>query len=119
MSSETDGRAEVLLQVTWNRLLAIVEEQAQTLMRTAFSSTVREAGDLAAGVFDRSGRMVAQAVTGTPGHVNTMAEAVGHFLERFPLDTMLPGDHFITNDPWLASGHLHDITVVSPVFRGP
>src|SRR5260221_7418538 len=113
------GQAEVRLQVVWNRLLAIVEEQAQTLMRTAFSSTVREAGDLAAGVFDRSGRMVAQAVTGTPGHVNTMAEAVGHFLERFPLDTMRPGDHFITNDPWLASGHLHDITVVSPVFRGP
>src|SRR5258708_10242450 len=113
------GQAEVRLQVVWNRLLAIVEEQAQTLMRTAFSSTVREAGDLAAGVFDRSGRMVAQAVTGTPGHVNTMAEAVGHFLERFPLDTMRPGDHFITNDPWLASGHLHAITVVSPVFSGP
>src|SRR5712671_7220518 len=113
------GQAEVRLQVVWNRLLAIVEEQAQTLMRTAFSSTVREAGDLAAGVFGRSGRMVAQAVTGTPGHVNTMAEAVVHFLERFPLDTMRPGDHFITNDPWLASGHLHDITVVSPVFRGP
>src|SRR5258706_5346905 len=113
------GQAEVRLQVVWNRLLAIVEEQAQTLMRTAFSSTVREAGDLAAGVFDRSGRMVAQAVTGTPGHVNTMAEAVGHFLQRYPLDTMRPGDHFITNDPWLASGHLHDITVVSPVFRGP
>src|SRR5258706_2839340 len=87
-------------------------------MRTAFASTVREAGDLAAGVFDRAGRMVAQAVTGTPGHVNTMAEAVGHFLERYPLDTMQPGDHFITNDPWLASGHLHDITVVSPVFSG-
>src|SRR5260221_6589635 len=113
------GKAEVGLQVVWTRLLAIVEEQAQTLMRTAFSSTVREAGDLAAGVFGRSGRMVAQAVTGTPGHVNTMAEAVGHFLERFPLDTMRPGDHFITNDPWLASGHLHDITGVSPVFRGP
>jgi N-methylhydantoinase B len=112
------GLAEIKLQVAWNRLLAIVEEQAQTLMRTAFSSTVREAGDLAAGVFDRSGRMVAQAVTGTPGHVNTMAEAVGHFLERYPLETMQPGDHFITNDPWLASGHLHDITVVSPVFRG-
>src|SRR5258705_11125291 len=112
------GKAKVRFQVVWNRLLAIVEGQAQTLMRTAFSSTVREAGDLAAGVFDRSGRMVAQAVTGTPGHVNTMAEAVGHFLQRYPLDTMQPGDHFITNDPWLASGHLHDITAVSPVFSG-
>ena len=109
---------EIRLQVVWNRLLAIVEEQAQTLMRTAFSSTVREAGDLAAGVFDTEGRMIAQAVTGTPGHVNTMAESVGYFLERFPAETLEPGDQLITNDPWLASGHLHDITVVGPVFRG-
>lgn len=108
---------EIRLQVIWNRLLAVVEEQAQTLMRTAFSSTVREAGDLAAGVFDPKGRMIAQAVTGTPGHVNTMAESVGHFLARFPLAGMKRGDQFITNDPWLASGHLHDITVVAPVFR--
>ena len=82
------GTAEVRLQVAWNRLLSIVEEQAQTLMRTAFSTTVREAGDLAAGVFDRAGRMVAQAVTGTPGHVNTVAESVGHFLARYPLESM-------------------------------
>src|SRR5258707_15555307 len=113
------GQAEVRLQVVWNRLLAIVEEQAQTLMRTAFSSTVREAGDLAAGVFDRSGRMVAQAVTGTPGHVNTMAEAGGHFLERFPPDTMRPRDHFITNDPRLPSRPPHDNTLGSPGFRRP
>ena len=112
-----DALAEVRLQVLWNRLLAIVEQQAQTLLRTAFSSTVREAGDLAAGVFDPRGRMLAQAVTGTPGHVNTMAECVGHFLELFPLATMRPGDQYVTNDPWLASGHLHDITVVGPVHR--
>jgi N-methylhydantoinase B len=117
MSSETDGRAEVRLQVIWNRLLALVEEQAQTLMRTAFSSTVREAGDLAAGVFDPRGRMIAQAVTGTPGHVNTMAESVKHFLARFPGETMKEGDQYITNNPWLASGHLHDLTVLNPVFR--
>jgi N-methylhydantoinase B len=112
------GMDEVRLQVIWHRLIAVVEEQAQALMRTAFSSTVREAGDLSAGVFDTTGRMAAQAVTGTPGHVNTMAEAVRHFLARFPLAGMQPGDHYITNDPWLASGHLHDITVVSPVFHG-
>src|SRR5436190_9362600 len=110
MTSAADGRAEVRLQVIWNRLLALVEEQAQTLMRTAFSSTVREAGDLAAGVFDPRGRMIAQAVTGTPGHVNTMAESVKHFLARFPCETMREGDQYITNNPWLASGHLHDLT---------
>jgi N-methylhydantoinase B len=117
MTSAADGHAEVRLQVIWNRLLALVEEQAQTLMRTAFSSTVREAGDLAAGVFDPQGRMIAQAVTGTPGHVNTMAESVKHFLARFPPATMAEGDQYITNNPWLASGHLHDLTVVRPVFR--
>jgi N-methylhydantoinase B len=108
---------DLRLQVMWNRLISIVEEQAQTLMRTAFSTTVREAGDLSAGVFDRHGRMIAQAVTGTPGHVNSMAEGVRHFLDEFPPDTMAPGDHYITNDPWLTAGHLHDITVASPVFH--
>jgi N-methylhydantoinase B/oxoprolinase/acetone carboxylase alpha subunit len=106
----------IALQIVWNRLISTVEEQARLLMRTAFSPTVREAGDLSAGVFDARGRLVAQAVTGTPGHVNSMAAAVRHFLQRFPLEAINEGDHFITNDPWLSSGHLHDVTVVSPVF---
>src|SRR5262252_5615034 len=107
---------QIHTQIMWNRLIAVVEEQAQTMIRTAFSTSVREAGDLSAGVFDRHGRMLAQAVTGTPGHVNSMANAVIHFLDKYPLATMKPGDHFITNDPWLTSGHLHDITVVTPTF---
>lgn len=102
--------------VMWNRLISVVEEQAQTLVRTAFSTSVREAGDLAAAVFDRQGRMLAQAVTGTPGHINSMAEGVIHFINKYPVDTMQPGDVFITNDPWQTSGHLHDITVVTPTF---
>ena len=64
------------LQIIWNRLLAVVEEQGQALIRAAFSPIVRECGDISAGIFDRHGRMLAQAVTGTPGHINTMAEAV-------------------------------------------
>ena len=104
-------------QIMWDRLIAIVEEQAQTLIRTAFSNTVREAGDLSAGVFDLSGRMVAQAVTGTPGHVNAMAASVSHFIAKYPLEQMEEGDVYITNDPWLATGHLHDFTVVTPAFR--
>ena len=102
----------------WNRLIAVVEEQAQTLMRTAFSTTVREAGDLSAGVFDLQGRMLAQAVTGTPGHVNSMA-AVGR-----PFPQAVPGrrrcsraTHYLTNDPWLGTGHLYDFTVVTPAFQ--
>jgi N-methylhydantoinase B len=108
--------SKIHLQIMWSRLIAVVEEQAQTLVRTAFSTPVREAGDLSAGVFDRDGNMLAQAVTGTPGHVNSMAAAVKHFLDAFPLKTMKPGDHYITNDPWLTCGHLHDLTVVSPTF---
>ena len=108
--------SQIHLQIMWSRLIAVVEEQAQTLVRTAFSTTVREAGDLSAGVFDKDGNMLAQAVTGTPGHVNSMAAAVRHFLDAFPLATMREGDHYITNDPWLTCGHLHDLTVVSPTF---
>jgi N-methylhydantoinase B len=108
----------IRLQVMWNRLIAVVEEQAQALLRTAFGSVAREAGDLSAGVYDVRGRMLAQAVTGTPGHVNTMAVAVGHFLDRFPPSTMRAGDVYVTNDPWLGTGHLFDFVVVTPVFRG-
>src|SRR5438132_6382234 len=108
--------AQIHTQIMWSRLIAVVEEQAQTMLRTAFSTPVREAGDLSAGVFDRQGRMLAQAVTGTPGHVNSMANAVRHFLDAYPLAGMRPGDHYITNDPWLTCGHLHDLTVVSPTF---
>jgi N-methylhydantoinase B len=107
---------QIHTQIMWSRLIAVVEEQAQTMIRTAFSTSVREAGDLSAGVFDREGRMLAQAVTGTPGHVNSMANAVKHFLDVYPLESMSEGDHYITNDPWLTSGHLHDITVVTPSF---
>jgi N-methylhydantoinase B len=110
--------SQIHAQIMWSRLIAVVEEQAQTLVRTAFSTSVREAGDLSAGVFDAEGRMLAQAVTGTPGHVNSMANAVKHFLAAYPLATMTPGDHYITNDPWLTCGHLHDFTVVSPTFLG-
>ncbi len=105
------------MQLMWHRLIAIVEEQAQVLLRTAFSTIVRECGDLSAGVFDTQGRMLAQAITGAPGHVNTMAESVQHFLRKYPLDTMEPGDVFITNDPWKGTGHLNDFVVVTPCFR--
>ncbi|TIP38344.1 MAG: hydantoinase B/oxoprolinase family protein, partial [Mesorhizobium sp.] len=108
--------SEIRMQVMWNRLISVVEEQALTLLRTAFSTSVREAGDLSAGVFDPRGQMLAQAVTGTPGHVNTMAEAVLHFMDAIPREQMFEGDTYLTNDPWLGTGHLHDITMVSPSF---
>ena len=115
MKTESDLDA-IRTQLAWNRLLAIVEEQAQTVMRTAFSTVVREAGDLSAGVFATDGSMLAQAVTGTPGHVNAMAASVRNFLARHPLATLAPGDVLLTNDPWHATGHLNDFTVVTPIF---
>lgn len=107
----------ITLDILWNRLIAAVNEQAATLIRSSFTSIVREAGDLSAGVFDRQGRMVAQAVTGTPGHINSLATGMVHFLERFPIDSLVPGDVLITNDPWKTASQLNDLSVVTPVFR--
>ena len=109
--------SNVAYQVMWNRLISVVEEQAQALVRTAFSTSVREAGDLSAGVYDTDGQMLAQAVTGTPGHVNAMADAVAHFIRRIGRENILEGDVYITNDPWEGTGHLHDITMVTPSFH--
>ena len=109
--------SKVAYQVMWNRLISVVEEQAQALVRTAFSTSVREAGDLSAGVYDVDGNMLAQAVTGTPGHVNAMADAVPHFIRRIGRDNIHDGDVYITNDPWEGTGHLHDITMVTPSFH--
>ena len=108
--------SKVAYQVMWNRLISIVEEQAQALIRTAFSTSVREAGDLSAGVYTSDGEMLAQAVTGTPGHVNAMADSVAHFIRRIGKKNILEGDVYLTNDPWEGTGHLHDITVVTPIF---
>ena len=107
----------ILLEVLWKRLISIVNEQAAALIHSSFTTLVREAGDLSAGVFDAQGRMLAQAVTGTPGHINTMANCVrDHVVPQFAIDTLHPGDTLITNDPWAASGHLFDQTIVTPVF---
>ncbi|CAH2602688.1 N-methylhydantoinase B [Rhodovastum atsumiense] len=114
---KTDGLAAIRYQVMWNRLIAVVEEQAKTLVRTAFGASTREAGDLSAGVYDTAGRMLAQAVTGTPGHVNSMARSVTYVLDKVSLAEMADGDVFILNDPWQGTGHLNDIVVVTPVFR--
>lgn len=109
---------EIRTQVMWNRLISVVEEQAKSLLRTAFGTITREAGDLSAGVYDTEGRMIAQAMTGTPGHVNTMATAVAHFFKHYPPASMKPGDVYVTNDPWLGTGHLFDYVVMTPVFLG-
>ncbi|MEM9781652.1 MAG: hydantoinase B/oxoprolinase family protein [Pseudomonadota bacterium] len=108
---------DLTLDILWDRLIGTVNEQAAALIRASFTSIVREAGDLSAGVFDRQGRMVAQAVTGTPGHINSMATGMVHLLARHPVDSLAEGDVLITNDPWLTASQLNDITIATPVFR--
>ncbi|MFT5503827.1 MAG: 5-oxoprolinase (ATP-hydrolyzing) [Gammaproteobacteria bacterium] len=117
VAASTGLHSAIALQVMWDRLMAIVEEQAQVLMRTAFSPIVRECGDISAGIFDIDGNMLAQAVTGTPGHINTMAVSVAKLLPYFPIDEMNPIDVYMTNDPWIGSGHLNDVIMFSPIFH--
>jgi N-methylhydantoinase B len=107
----------ITLEVLWNRLLSVVNEQQVTLMRTAFSTVVRESQDLACGVFDTRGSMIAQSLTGTPGHINAMATGVRHFLKEYPPETLEPGDVLITNDPWQTAGQVNDMTILTPVFK--
>jgi N-methylhydantoinase B len=105
------------IEILWSNLRGVVTEQARSLQRTAFSVVVRESGDLAYAIFDTKGRMVAQAETGTPGHINSLVNTGRHLVDKFS-ETMSPGDVIITNDPWLGAGHYFDITIFMPIFNG-
>ncbi|MDE0603191.1 MAG: hydantoinase B/oxoprolinase family protein [bacterium] len=109
----------IQLEILWQSLISVVNEQARALQRAAFSPIVREAGDLANAVFDKRGRMVAQAVTGTPGHINSLAIGAANMLDEFPPEALEPGDVLVTNDPYLTAGQLLDVTVLVPVWRAP
>jgi N-methylhydantoinase B len=112
-----NGIDPVTLEVVWNRLLSVANEQQDALIRTAFSTIVRESQDLACGIFDTQGRMIAQSITGTPGHINAMASSMRHFLAAYPPAELAPGDVLITNDPWMTAGQINDITITSPIFK--
>ncbi len=107
----------IALEVLWSRLLSVTNEQQAALIRTAFSTVVRESQDLACGVFDTAGNMVAQSETGTPGHINAMATCMRHFMAVYPESALAPGDVLITNDPWMTAGQINDVTLVTPIFR--
>src|ERR671923_992643 len=107
----------VTLEVIWNRFLSVANEQQDALIRTAFSTIVRESQDLACGLFDTKGRMIAQSISGTPGHINAMATSMKYFLAAFPPEKLAPGDVLITNDPWMTAGQINDITITTPAFK--
>ena len=112
-----DNIDPVKLEIYWNRLISIASEQAATMVNSSFSAVLGDMEDLSAGVFDAHGVMMAQSVQGAPGHLGSLSAGVKSFLVKFPLKDIHPGDVLITNDPWLVSGHKHDITVVTPVFH--
>lgn len=112
-----NGIDPVKLEIYWNRLISIASEQAATMVNSSFSAVLGDMEDLSAGVFDANGVMMAQSVQGAPGHLGSLSAGVKSFLAKFALKDIAPGDVLITNDPWLVSGHKHDITVVTPVFH--
>ncbi len=107
----------VRTQILWNRLISIVDEAATGLVRSSYSSVVRDFHDYCCGVFDADGNLLAHSTKTTAGFLGIIPEVMRHVIRRYPASQTKPGDVFITNDPWIASGHLHDITIATPIFR--
>ncbi|HEX2831222.1 MAG TPA: hydantoinase B/oxoprolinase family protein [Burkholderiales bacterium] len=106
----------VTLEMIWTRLISIVDEAAAALVRTSFSTIVRESNDFACVLTDARGQSIAQANDSIPSFIGTVPRTIRHFLDEFPPETLEPGDILITNDIWQGTGHLPDITVAKPVF---
>jgi N-methylhydantoinase B len=105
------------LEILWKRLISVVDEASAAFVRTCFSTLVRDGNDFAIVLTDAQGRSLAQSTMSLPGFIGCLPATVRHFLEKFPAETMKPGDVFITNDPWKGSGHIHDVTTATPIFN--
>ncbi|MCO5970603.1 hydantoinase B/oxoprolinase family protein [Actinoallomurus soli] len=114
----TDGFDPIKLEVWWSRLVSVTDEAATTLLRTAFSTIIRESNDYTVVLMNRSGRTIAECRAGIPAFAALMSVLTGRLLERFPVETWCDGDIVITNDPWIGTGHLPDIAMVTPIFHG-
>jgi N-methylhydantoinase B len=118
MTKETPRQFDAVeLELLWRRLISLVDEAAAALVRTSFSTLVRESYDFSCIVTDAAGQSLVQATESIPSFIGTLPETVKHFLKFFPPETLHPGDVLITNDIWLGTGHLPDITVAKPIFR--
>lgn len=111
------GMDAITLGILWDRLVSIADEIVNALVRTSFSTNVRESYDLSCVLFDAKGRSVAQGSYSVPSFTGTAPTTLRHMLDRFPPETLKPGDVVATNDPWLGTGHMFDINVMQPVFR--
>ncbi|MBL8697068.1 MAG: hydantoinase B/oxoprolinase family protein [Alphaproteobacteria bacterium] len=107
----------IALGIQWDRLIAIADEIINALVRTSFSTNVRESYDLSCVVFDRKGRSIAQGAYSVPSFTGTAPATLACMLAKFPPETLQPGDVVATNDPWMGTGHLFDVNVMQPVFR--
>lgn len=108
----------IVLEVLWTRMISIVNEASVAIQRTAFSTLVREAQDFSCIITDEKGQGLVQPPTSIPSFIGTLPETVRHFLSEFPVDTLVPGDVLVTNDPWRGTGHLSDVSVAKPIFYG-
>ncbi|MCA3288730.1 MAG: hydantoinase B/oxoprolinase family protein [Roseomonas sp.] len=106
----------VRLELLWTRLVSIVDEAAAALLRSSFSTVVRESHDFGCVLTDAEGRSVVQATDSVPSFLCTLPNTIKHFLREYPAETLSPGDVLITNDIWMGTGHLPDITVAKPIF---
>jgi N-methylhydantoinase B len=102
----------------WRRIQGLMDEAAQNFVRSSFSSVVRDNWDMAIGLMDSQGRQFAQSSRSVPSFVGTMPHTLRAMLERIPREKLRPGDVLISNDGYLGTGHLNDITTIRPVFRG-
>ncbi|SON53889.1 Acetophenone carboxylase delta subunit [Hartmannibacter diazotrophicus] len=105
------------LEILWKRLISVVDEASAAFVRTCFSTLVRDGNDFAIVLTDAQGRSLAQSTMSLPGFIGCLPATVRHFLAKYPLETIRPGDVFITNDPWKGSGHVHDVTTATPIFH--
>lgn len=104
------------LQITWQRLISIADEMAAVLLRTAFSSVVRESNDLACALLTRDGQLLVEYGRSVPVFTGTVAGTVTNMLDHFGRDRLVEGDVIATNDPWFGNTHLPDVTAAAPVF---
>lgn len=107
----------VSLAIMWDRLISVTDEIVSTLVRTSFSTIVRESYDLSVVLLDADGKLMAQGSYSVPVFIGTAPRTLRYMLEKFPPETLRPGDVIATNDPWMGTGHIFDISVMRPVFR--
>ncbi|MDA0342457.1 MAG: hydantoinase B/oxoprolinase family protein, partial [Proteobacteria bacterium] len=115
MNAQTGPIDPITLEILWTRLTSLVDEAAATFVRTSFSTLVREANDFAVVLMDKDGRNIAQSSQSIPSFICTMPVTTRHYLETFGRDGMVEGDAFLTNDPWLGTGHLNDASMAMPI----